>query len=285
MAAAENSGAADFGAARSGWWNWTVPPWPWPPAAPQSLVQPINPGWSLINVTYNNSSAPAIERDVLQQHSYGRQIGRLMDALSVLVRAPAGGREGRPAHRGLPGAGEGRGADQGERATAPAGAAAEGHRGAAAGGPEGLRAAQGDAGALKPAAAGRERRQHADRAVGQPRTAATTASPISRVPTRRQPRLEDVAGALALGQHPAHRALDAVRLLGQAERMPQHHRHRQDRGERIGDVLAGDVGRRAVHRLVQPLACRRRARPKAACRSSRSASRPRRRGCRRTCCR
>lgn len=90
MAEADNSGAADFGAARNAWWNWTVPPWPWPPAAPQSLVQPINPGWSLINVTNNNSSAPAIERDVLQQHSYGRQIGRLMDALSVLVeRLPA----------------------------------------------------------------------------------------------------------------------------------------------------------------------------------------------------
>jgi hypothetical protein len=39
----------------------------------------------LLNVTYNNSSTPAIERDVLQQHSYGRQIGRLMDALSVFI--------------------------------------------------------------------------------------------------------------------------------------------------------------------------------------------------------
>jgi hypothetical protein len=42
----------------------------------------------------NNSSAPAIERDVLQQHSYGRQIGRLMDALSVLVeRLPASAKD------------------------------------------------------------------------------------------------------------------------------------------------------------------------------------------------
>jgi uncharacterized membrane protein YccC len=48
----------------------------------------------LLNVTYNNSSAPAIERDVLQQHSYGRQIGRLMDALSVLVeRLPASAKD------------------------------------------------------------------------------------------------------------------------------------------------------------------------------------------------
>jgi len=94
MATAENNAAADFGAARNGWWNWTAPAWPWPQAAPQSLVQPINPGWSLVSITNNNSSAPTIERDVLQQHSYGRQIGRLMDALSVLVdRLPAGAKD------------------------------------------------------------------------------------------------------------------------------------------------------------------------------------------------
>jgi hypothetical protein len=90
MATADNGGAADFSAARNGWWNWTAPPWPWSAVAPQRLDQQINPGWSLVNVTYNNSSAPNIERDVLQQHSYGRQIGRLMDAISVLVeRLPA----------------------------------------------------------------------------------------------------------------------------------------------------------------------------------------------------
>jgi hypothetical protein len=94
MAAAENSGAADFGAARNAWWTWTVPPWPWTSVAPQRLDQQINPGWSLVNVTYNNSSAPAIERDVLQQHSYGRQIGRLMDAISMLVeRLPASAKD------------------------------------------------------------------------------------------------------------------------------------------------------------------------------------------------
>ena len=70
-----------------------------------------------------------------------------------------------------------------------------------------------------------------------------------------------------------------------AERVAEHHRHRQDLRQRIGHALAGDVGRRAVDRLVEALAVARRARPTAACRSSRSASRPRRRGCRRTCCR
>ena len=37
-----------------------------------------------------------------------------------------------------------------------------------------------------------------------------------------------------------------------AEREAQQHRRRQDRADRVGDVLAGDVGRGAVDRLVQP---------------------------------
>jgi hypothetical protein len=93
MATAERSdgsGTADFGAVRSAWWNWPLQQWPWPAVAPQQLSQPINSGWSLVSVNYENSSAPAIERDVLQQHSYGRQIGRLMEAVSALAeRLPA----------------------------------------------------------------------------------------------------------------------------------------------------------------------------------------------------
>lgn len=57
--------------------------------APQRLDQPINPGWSFGNtiVTINraNSSAPEIERAVVEQHSYGRQIGRMMDALTAMI--------------------------------------------------------------------------------------------------------------------------------------------------------------------------------------------------------
>jgi hypothetical protein len=51
------------------------------------LTQPINPGWSFGNVIVNNanSSAPDIEQEVVSRHSYGRQIGRLMDAVAVLV--------------------------------------------------------------------------------------------------------------------------------------------------------------------------------------------------------
>jgi len=57
-------------------------------AAPQSLVQPILPGWTIggvVNVTEQNSSAPDTEREILAKQSYGRQLGCIMDALMILV--------------------------------------------------------------------------------------------------------------------------------------------------------------------------------------------------------
>lgn len=54
--------------------------------APQNLVQPILPGWTL-NINSNNSSSPQTEAEVLARHSYGRQLGRMADALAVLVEA------------------------------------------------------------------------------------------------------------------------------------------------------------------------------------------------------
>jgi hypothetical protein len=71
--------------------------WPfWPswildrPAATSSvdLTQPINPGWTfgnVISVTEQNSSSPDTERDIVAAESYGRQLGRVMDALTELV--------------------------------------------------------------------------------------------------------------------------------------------------------------------------------------------------------
>jgi hypothetical protein len=64
--------------------------------APQTLVQPILPGWAVgnvYNVTENNSTAPQTEQEIVSRHSYGRQLGRMSDALSVLVaqRLEAGG--------------------------------------------------------------------------------------------------------------------------------------------------------------------------------------------------
>ncbi|MDM0110783.1 hypothetical protein QTI66_01410 [Variovorax sp. J22R133] len=74
-------------AASNGLWFWPQG-WSWPALAPRNLYQPISSDFSvgsLISVTNVNSSAPDIERDVLQQHSYGRQIGRLLDAVALLV--------------------------------------------------------------------------------------------------------------------------------------------------------------------------------------------------------
>jgi hypothetical protein len=57
--------------------------------APERLWQPVNPGWTFGNVTINstNSSAPDVEQAVVSHYSYGKQIGRMMDALQVLVKA------------------------------------------------------------------------------------------------------------------------------------------------------------------------------------------------------
>ncbi|HXI87565.1 MAG TPA: hypothetical protein VNH64_08905 [Parvularculaceae bacterium] len=53
--------------------------------APQSLSQDILHGWSLVSITTNNSSAPDTERRIVEKVSYGRQIGRLMDAVEALI--------------------------------------------------------------------------------------------------------------------------------------------------------------------------------------------------------
>lgn len=52
--------------------------------APQTLVQPILPGWTL-NVNAFNSSAPQTEGEIVQRHSYGRQLGRISEVLAVLL--------------------------------------------------------------------------------------------------------------------------------------------------------------------------------------------------------
>ena len=66
----------------------------WPAAmfgAPPQLNQPILPGWSFISVNEQNSSAPDTERRIVAKDSYGRQIGRLMDAVTALIaERPAG---------------------------------------------------------------------------------------------------------------------------------------------------------------------------------------------------
>jgi len=71
-------------------WPWTMEKLPNPFAlfAPQALNQPINPGWTfgnVISVTEQNSTAPDTERQIVAADSYGRQLGRVIDALAVLI--------------------------------------------------------------------------------------------------------------------------------------------------------------------------------------------------------
>lgn len=79
-------------------WPWTVS---WPlenggmPSlnfAPERLWQPINPGWTFGNVIVNanNSKDPALEQTIVSQHSYGRQIGRLVEAVEALAKRVPG---------------------------------------------------------------------------------------------------------------------------------------------------------------------------------------------------
>lgn len=57
-----------------------------PRLAPDALAQSINPGWSsVVNINSNNSSAPETEQTVVARHSYGRQLGRVMDVVGLLV--------------------------------------------------------------------------------------------------------------------------------------------------------------------------------------------------------
>jgi hypothetical protein len=81
------------------WWSWpwrTMRAWAGPLAslAPQTLSQPILPGWlfaNTINVTEENSSSPETEREVVAAHSYGQQLGRVLDAVNeLIVERPAG---------------------------------------------------------------------------------------------------------------------------------------------------------------------------------------------------
>jgi hypothetical protein len=74
---------------------WWLAPWlPGGGTVPQQLNQPILPGWSLISITEQNSSRPDTEREIVAHESYGRQIGRLLDAVAALVaERPAGAPE------------------------------------------------------------------------------------------------------------------------------------------------------------------------------------------------
>ena len=80
------------------------------------------------------------------------------------------------------------------------------------------------------------------------------ALPISVVPTLRMLGCMMSAGAQAAAQRPGDGLVDQVGLLGQAVGIAQRHAVAGDGGDGVGEALAGDVGGRAVHRLVERLA-------------------------------
>jgi hypothetical protein len=57
----------------------------WPNLVPEKLEQPILPINFSTTINEANSSAPDTERRIVAQDSYGRQIGRLMDVVALLV--------------------------------------------------------------------------------------------------------------------------------------------------------------------------------------------------------
>jgi hypothetical protein len=95
------SGPADWLA----WWSWPwrvagTSPGAFPSLAPQELSQPILPGWlfaNSISVTEENSRSPETERDIVAAHSYGQQLGRIIDVVDELIRErPAGAPDSGP---------------------------------------------------------------------------------------------------------------------------------------------------------------------------------------------
>jgi hypothetical protein len=89
----------------NGWPLWPFAVFERPPAiAPNSLDQQINPGWTfgnLISVTEQNSSAPDTEREIVAVHSYGRQLGRVIDAVTALIAKLPEAQQQNPAFKQL----------------------------------------------------------------------------------------------------------------------------------------------------------------------------------------
>jgi hypothetical protein len=53
---------------------------------PDWLSQSILPGWFSVTVNNRNSRSPRTEEDIVREHSYGRQLGLLGEAVVALIR-------------------------------------------------------------------------------------------------------------------------------------------------------------------------------------------------------
>src|SRR5690349_1319196 len=67
-------------------------------------------------------------------------------------------------------------------------------------------------------------------------------------------RAAEVGGAEAFVEHAVDGALDRGGFVGEGERVAEQERGREDGADRVGQAAAGDVGGRAVDRLVQATA-------------------------------
>ena len=94
-----------------------------------------------------------------------------------------------------------------------------------------------------------------------------------------------VHGTKPVVEHLLHRILDGRRLRIEVEAVAKQHRGAENGAERVGDALACDVGCRPVNRLVDAERALAERSARQAGRASPSVPRPRRTGCRQTCCR
>lgn len=69
--------------------------WSGSTTATGGFVQPILPGWTFGNLVVNetNSSSPATESAIVAQDSYGRQLGKLLDAVFELIQLQGGAKD------------------------------------------------------------------------------------------------------------------------------------------------------------------------------------------------
>ena len=110
-------------------------------------------------------------------------------------------------------------------------------------------------------------------AAAAARRALRRAEPGSRRPSRASKGTARPAATRSAVTAPASSARSTARSTAAAsssrpQAEAQQHRRREDRSHRVGDAAPRDVGRRAVHRLVEAEGARRRATPTAACRAS-----------------
>ena len=107
-------------------------------------------------------------------------------------------------------------------------------------------------------------------AVAAGRASRPEARAARRPRTRRSSRVPPRSGVGVARSAPSTAASSRAASSGAVEAVGEHERRRAEHGRRVGDALAGDVGRRAVHGLEDARAARRRGWPRRRGRGRRS---------------